>query len=372
MTGRKIKLLVVEDSEDDAVLISRQLKKAGFAPLMTRVFTGEAMRKALTGGIWDAIICDYMMPGFDAMGALGIVKETGLDIPFIIVSGKIGEETAVATMKAGAHDYLMKNNLARLGPALDRELQEAKMRQEKSIAEKNALEMEAFKEMGRLQRQFLSNVSHDLRTPLATIKGFTSTLLSDEVAWKEEEKQDFLRTIDVETDRLSSMIDELMDMSSIEAGKLRLNKTSCGVQEILDSVKYELWRITDGYKLEVAVPADIKIVHADSLRIGQVLVNLVDNAAKYSAAGTAISVTAANKRGSVVIAVSDEGKGIAGELHGRLFDRFFQDDAVPGKRKGVGLGLPICKGIVEAHGGRIWVESEPGKGSKFSFSLPVD
>ncbi len=372
MTGRKIKLLVVEDSEDDAILISRQLVKAGFAPVITRVFAGKAMRKAIGVGVWDAVICDYMMPGFNALDALGIVKETGLDIPFIIVSGKIGEETAVAIMRAGAHDYLMKDNLARLGPALDRELIEAKMRQEKRIAEKNALEMEALKEVGRLQRQFLSNVSHDLRTPLATIKGFTSTLLSDDVAWSEEEKQDFLRTIDAETERLSSMIEELMDMSSVESGKLRLNMTSCDLQEILDSVKYELRLITDGYKLEVAVPADVKTVHADKLRVGQVLVNLVDNAAKYSAAGTAISINACGKPGSVVITVSDQGKGIARELQGRLFDRYFQGSSVHGKRQGLGLGLPICKGIVEAHGGRIWVESEPGKGSRFSFTLPVE
>ena len=372
MAVREITLLLVEDSEDDAVLISRQLEKAGFTPVMTRVFKDETMRKALKGGVWDAIICDYKMPGFGAMGALGIVKETGLDIPFIIVSGKIGEETAIAVMKAGAHDYLMKNNLARLGPALDRELREAKMRQEKRMAEKNALEVEAFKEVGRLQRQFLSNISHDLRTPLATIKGFTSTLLSADVVWSEDEKQDFLKTIDAETERLSSIIDELMDMSSIEAGKLRLYKTNCSVQAILDSVKYEIRRITDGYKVDVAIPDDIKIVHADSLRIGQVLVNLIDNAAKYSAAGTAISITAAGTPGSVVITVGDQGMGIGKDLHVRLFDRYFQDDSVPGKRKGVGLGLTICKGIVEAHGGRIWVESEPGKGSRFSFSLPVD
>jgi signal transduction histidine kinase len=369
MAGR-LRLLIIEDSEDDAVLLVRNLERSGFSLTHKIVDTRQALLMALKKGTWDAVISDYMLPGFDAMVALKLVKSTGQDLPFIIVSGKIGEETAVAAMKAGAHDYIMKNNLVRLGPALERELQDARVRREKRIAENNALELQTFREIDRLHRQFLSNISHELRTPLATIKGFVTTLLSGDVIWREHEKRDFLVTINNETDRLAHMIDELMDMSSIESGKLKLNRKACSVQEILDSVINELRALAAAHELEIDVSGGIPPVLADGIRVGQVLVNLVDNAVKNSAPGTTVKIAATREDNSAVISVSDRGKGIPDDLQQKIFDRFFQDTSIGGELKGAGLGLPICKGIVEAHGGRIWVESRPGVGSKFSFTLP--
>ena len=125
---KPLKVLIVEDSEDDAVMLIRVLKRGSFEPIYTRVDNAEDFRTALSKSAWEIIICDHAMPQFDSFAALAIVKETGLDLPFIVVSGVIGEEVAVAAMRAGAHDYLMKDKLLRLAPAIKRELQEAEGR----------------------------------------------------------------------------------------------------------------------------------------------------------------------------------------------------------------------------------------------------
>ena len=132
---KPIQVLIVDDSEDDGLLLVRQLKNGGFNPAYEQVDTAEAMNEVLDKQTWDVILCDYSMPSFSASAALDLYKEKGFDIPFIIVSGTIADETAVAAMRAGAHDYIMKNNLARLNPAVDRELREAKIRHERRQAE---------------------------------------------------------------------------------------------------------------------------------------------------------------------------------------------------------------------------------------------
>jgi sigma-B regulation protein RsbU (phosphoserine phosphatase) len=131
---KQLRVLLVEDSEDDAVLITRELKKGSFLPTVKRVETPESMQKALEEKTWDLIISDYVLPRFSGLDALRLLKKSGIDLPFIVVSGKIGEETAVEAMRAGAHDYIMKNNLVRLNPAIKRELEEAKNRQERKNA----------------------------------------------------------------------------------------------------------------------------------------------------------------------------------------------------------------------------------------------
>jgi two-component system, cell cycle sensor histidine kinase and response regulator CckA len=140
--NRPLKLLIVEDSEDDALLVVRELRRGGYAPEFDIVETAEAMRTALEKQTWDIVISDYSLPGFDAPGALNIVIESGLDLPFIIVSGAIGEETAVAAMRAGARDYLMKGNLARLSATVERELREAGLRREQKRTEQQLLKSE--------------------------------------------------------------------------------------------------------------------------------------------------------------------------------------------------------------------------------------
>ena len=133
--GTSLRVLIVEDSEDDALLIIRELKQGDYDPVFERVDTEKAMKAALTNQTWDIVISDHTMPQFDSLHALNVLQESSLDLPFIVVSGKIGEDVAVAAMKAGANDYVMKDNLARLSPAVGRELQEVEVRFERKRAE---------------------------------------------------------------------------------------------------------------------------------------------------------------------------------------------------------------------------------------------
>jgi PAS domain S-box-containing protein len=243
---------------------------------------------------------------------------------------------------------------------------------ERKKAIEQAHETDALKKLDRLRTELLSNVSHELRTPLASIKGFASTLLRTDTKWNEEEQRDFLKTIDEEADHLNRIIGDILDMSRIDAGALKLNPGFNNIIEILDSVRMRFTHLTIHHNLIVKTPTWLPPIYVDSMRIGQVLSNLIDNAVKYSLEGSDIVIEAQLVGDDIVVSVTDSGIGISPEALSKLFDRFYQvDRVVRGKKGGTGLGLSICRGIIQSHGGKIWVESEVDKGSKFSFSLPV-
>ncbi len=238
--------------------------------------------------------------------------------------------------------------------------------------EKRERELEVLRDVDKLRSQFLANISHELRTPLTSIKGFVSTLLRTDVKWEEKDERDFLETIDREANRLTRLISDLLDISRLDAGALKLDRDVYHLSEILESVQGNLASLTARHKLEVTAPAKLPPVYVDETRVGQVLTNLVENATKYSDEGTKISIEARHRGDEVTVSVADEGSGIPEDFLDKLFNRFYQvEDVATGRKKGTGLGLSISRGIVEAHGGKIWVKSRPGAGSKFSFTLPV-
>jgi PAS domain S-box-containing protein len=227
------------------------------------------------------------------------------------------------------------------------------------------------KELDKMKLQLLSTVSHELRTPLASIKGFTTTLLREDVNWDEEAQRDFLQIIDAESDRLTELISDLLDMSRIEAGALSIEKEQTDIHELLQEAigATRLQSVKHSFVLDAL--SRIPRILADPRRIGQVLRNLLQNAVKYSPDGGEINIKAALGSQYLTIQVSDQGVGIPQEYHQRVFERFFQVDSDSTRRVGgSGLGLAIAKSIVEAHGGRIWFRSEPGQGSTFYFTLP--
>jgi PAS domain S-box-containing protein len=242
---------------------------------------------------------------------------------------------------------------------------------EREQAAARAVEIEALQRINQAKSELLANVSHELRTPLASIKGFIETLIETDVKWSKEEQVDFLKSADSETDRLTFLIRDLLDMSRIDSGKMNLDKRTCQVSEILDSAGSVLSVIASRHKLEKMKLPDLPPLHVDKVRIAQVITNLVENATKFSAEGSPIIIEVKDDKDGVIFSIEDKGEGMSQETLNNLFNRFYQAQrVVSGKTRGTGLGLAICKGIVEAHGGKIWVESQLGKGSKFSFSIP--
>ena len=229
------------------------------------------------------------------------------------------------------------------------------------------------RELDEMKSQLLSTVSHELRTPLASIKGFATTLLRQDVVWDEDSRRDFLGIIDEESDRLSELISNLLDMSRIEAGTLRVEPESTELIPIIQETVEEFQHTTQIHRFQIRVAHGLPTVHADPRRVRQVLRNLVENAVKYSPGGGPIDVAAEPLPDCVQVSVSDRGLGIEPEHLDRVFDRFYQVDSASTRQVGgSGLGLSICKAIVKAHHGRIWAESEPGVGSAFYFTLPLE
>jgi two-component system sensor histidine kinase KdpD len=231
----------------------------------------------------------------------------------------------------------------------------------------------AAEEADALKLKFLAMISHELRTPLTSIKGFATTLLADDVHWPVNSQRDFLQTISDEADKLGDLIEQLLDLSRLEAGTLRIAPRRQTIGGIVNTAMAQLQTVTARHQLDLDVPLDLPAVRADGDRIAQVLTNLVGNAVKFSPLYTTITVSAARVDETIQIDVADQGRGIAPAERGRIFEPFQQLDAHSVHRaQGAGLGLAICKGLVEAHGGRIWVQDRSGPGTTLSFTLPID
>ena len=226
----------------------------------------------------------------------------------------------------------------------------------------------------RLRAEFLGMVSHELREPLTSIKGSADTLLESFNSLDPAEMIQFLRIIKSQADRMRDLIRELLDVARIETGNLSVNPESTAVAVLVDEARNTFLSGGGRDNLVIDLEPDLPLVIADRRRIVQVLGNLLSNAARYSHEASPIRVGAALESGYVSLSVSDEGRGVAPERMGQLFRKFSRNDGDDGEREiqGAGLGLAICKGIVEAHGGRIYVESDGlGLGTKFTFTLPV-
>jgi K+-sensing histidine kinase KdpD len=234
-----------------------------------------------------------------------------------------------------------------------------------------ASSVKALRELDSMRTELLANVSHELRTPLAAIKGFASSLLQPDINFDDETRLSFIQTIDSEADRLSHLIDDLLLMSRIEAGAFKARKEWYEMTEVVNSIKDRLYSVAVKHNLRMVIPDNLPSVLVDGPRIGQVISNLVENAVKYSPEASEITINIDRQNQNIITQVVDKGIGIPKEYQSMVFDRFNQLASKNGQRKGSGLGLSICRGIVESHEGKIWVESEPGHGSKFSFSLPV-
>ena len=542
--SRPLRVLIVEDSEDDAALLLGELRRGGYDPLYERVDTAAAMKAALNKQTWDIIVSDYSMPQFTAPAALKLLQQSMLDLPFIIVSGAIGEDAAVAAMKAGVHDYVMKGSLARLVPAIERELREAEMRRERNrveeenqhnlkrlralheidvaiastldlravldillekidsvlpnyatiirlfnlvtrkleaVAHRNSTEEEwerhrsevvedlpqrmledsslmsppvtrlqtspqggrpmSHLELGpvsylrvplvvkgntlgfisfsgkegktfsnkegeflatlagrgaiaihnsqlyeqtknqaaELQRankvkdEFLSVMSHELRTPLSVIMGYTG-IIKDRVLGEINPKQEeTLGKVICRSGDLLSMLSDILQATSIEAGETRLGPHEVNLGFFLTTLRLGYDRTLDKkLTLNWDYPPDLPVVKTDSEKLKHILQNLVNNAVKFTEEGAiTISARYVPQAKAVEFKVTDTGIGIPQESLPVIFEKFRQVDSSETRSYGgVGLGLYIVKKFTELLGGTLAVESAPGVGSTFTVTIP--
>jgi K+-sensing histidine kinase KdpD len=240
-------------------------------------------------------------------------------------------------------------------------------------AQRDANRAELLEEVDRLRAALIGSVSHDLRTPLASIKASISDLADPALALSDDDRATLLRTTEEETDRLTRLVTNLLDMSRIQAGALVPHSSATPLDELIGAVAGRLAPMLGDHRLVVEIDDGLPLADVDYLLVEQVLSNLLENAARYTPPGTAVTVRAAAVPGGaeVEVAVVDHGPGVAEEERERIFDQFYRLRAEGRGPLGTGMGLAIVKGIVEAHGGRIWVEATPGGGATFALRLPV-
>lgn len=236
----------------------------------------------------------------------------------------------------------------------------------------DASEMEVLRELDRLRSELIANVSHELRTPLGLIRMLSTALLMEEVTFDAETHRQFLTGIEEETNRLEGIVDNLLDLSRMESGRLQLDRHSTDLAKLARDTAVAMEPELTGHRLACDLPDVPLIAMVDVKRLEQVLRNLLSNAIKYSPAGGTIAVRAFQRADEITICVQDEGIGIPVDEQARIFERFYRvDNQVTRTTQGAGLGLSICKWIVETHGGQIQVQSTPGEGSRFCIVLPA-
>ena len=244
----------------------------------------------------------------------------------------------------------------------------------------NVLDITRFREEEEMKSTFTSIISHELKTPVALIKGYAQTLARPDAAWDAETARQSLEVIEEEADRLEALINNLLDVSRIQAGSLRLERSDVHVRRLLERVAQDYRTQTDAHTIELDLPLDLPIIRGDEERLRQVFTNLLSNAIKYSPDGGGIRIGGwqeeaqdQDRAGRLVLYVADEGIGIPAKDLPRIFDRYYRvDSGLRRSTAGVGLGLFLINAIVEAHQGEIWVHSEANKGTTVFVALPVE
>ena len=365
-----LRVLVVEDSEDDAILLMREVKRGGYDTTYTRVDTPEDMSAALDGQEWDIVLSDYSMPHFSMPAALALLKEKGFDLPFIIVSGAIGEEAAVSAMRAGAHDYVIKGNMARLIPVIERELREAEMRRERKEMEEEKERLEQQLQLaGRLAAvgELAAGVAHELNNPLAAVQMYAQFLVSRE-GLDEATKKD-VDTIYREAQRATKITANLLSF----ARRHRPEKSLISINEaLMQSVDLHSYRMNvNNIDMEIELDPNLPDTLADFNQMQQVFVNLITNSeqAMTETHGKGKLIVRTRVVGKMIhVTFTDDGPGIPEENIDRIFDPFFTTKDVG---KGTGLGLSICFGLIQGHNGRLYARNNSKEGSTFTVEIPL-
>jgi signal transduction histidine kinase len=391
--GRKLRVLIVEDNERDAALLVRELQRGGYDLAFTVVDTQEAMNAAIETQSWDLVVSDYSMPCFSAQAALALITERALDLPFIIVSGTVGEEVAVEAMRAGAHDFMSKGKFTRLLPAIRRELQEAAGRAERRViehqlrdakqreaTERKRQDAELARHVAALERSnqelddFAYIASHDLKEPLRGLSNNAKFLRDDYADKLDQDGVNRLLRLGYLSQRMEQLVNDLLYFSRLGRQDLAIQPTDLNAVirdiEMMSETTFKERNVT------IVIPRPLPPISCDTTRITEVFRNLMTNAAKYNdnevkriEIGRLPTLETTHGTENDVFYVRDNGIGIAAEFHEDIFRIFKRLNAEDDDKKGTGVGLTFVRKIIERHGGRIWLNSVPGEGTTFYFTI---
>ena len=373
-----LRVLIVEDMEDDCDLLLMELLKGGFSPSYLRVETEEKMREALKES-WELVISDFALPNFSGPAALAVFKESGVDIPFIIVSGSVGEDIAVATMRAGATDYIIKNQMARLAPAIQRELEAARARSKNRDVERMLKETEAqllhaqkMEAVGRLA----GGIAHDFNNMLSVIGLYCERIAAIDNARSKEYAEKILK-VHAKAVALTRQLLIFNSKQVVKASVMNLDLVVGEMREMSQRL------IGEDIELEFLLTSELDNIRADRGQVEQVLMNLLVNARDAMPDGGRVTIETKSVRFNephllgtttlqpgryVLIEVGDNGTGIDRDVMARIFEPFFTTKE---RDKGTGLGLSIVYGIVVQSQGGVTVSSVLGQGTKFGVYFPV-
>ena len=368
-----LNILHLEDDPNDAALVQSTLKEGGIACLTTRVQNRADFMEALGRGDVDLVLSDYSLPSFDGISAMKIVHQEQPDLPVILVSGTLGEEQAVESLKSGAIDYVLKEGLVRLVPAVRRAMQDVEERTERRKLQAQFIEAQKMEVVGQLA----GGVAHDFNNVLAVIMGYSELIVHD--LPPDDPIQKYIEEIRLAAERACGLTRQLLVFSRkqpIEAVVLDLNEVVEGMTKMLERL------VDDHIEMSFIYGPDIGQIRADSGYIWQVLMNLVVNARDAMPDGGKLVVETSHvvlgedsgekysdmiPGDYVTLSVSDTGTGLTDEVRTRMFEAFFTTKV---SGKGTGLGLATCRTIVQQCGGHIHVESQFGRGTAFRVFLP--
>jgi len=364
----KLRVLLVEDNSLDAELVIRALRKNSFDVEAVIVQDEDSFIEALGTHSPEVVLADYNLPNWKGMEALTILRRQNLDIPMILVSGALGDVLAVECIRQGATDYVLKDGLARLPEVVRRALQEKHERSLRHQAEKDlAKKADELARSNADLEQFAYVASHDLQEPLRMVASYTQ-LLSERYRGKLDENADkFIGYASEGALRMQVLIQDLLAFSRV--GRANATFTNVDCKGLMEEVRKSLASAIQESGA-VITDADLPSVWTDRTQMSQVLQNLIGNAIKFR--GTkppTVSIQAEKTREHWQFCVTDNGIGISPEFGENIFV-VFQRLHARTEYPGNGIGLAICKKIIERNGGKIWVESQPGKGSTFKFTIP--
>ncbi|HUK30670.1 MAG TPA: response regulator [Candidatus Acidoferrum sp.] len=369
-----LRALIIEDSDADCELLVRALRHEGYDLNHEQVSSAASLKKCLACETWDIIISDYSIPGFSGTEALKIVRERNLDTPFIFVSGTIGEDIAVDAMRHGAHDYVMKGNLARLLPAISRELREAERRRDHRRSEQRIRQLEKFEAIGKLA----GGIAHDFNNAIGAVLGWAELGLDEADPGSRTAK--YFENIRLQSKRASDLTRQLLAYARrqvLEPRNIDLNHCVAETVGLLQRI------IGEQIEIKLMLSTEPQVVRADPVQIEQVFMNLCLNARDAMPKGGKLIVeTVATELDDeyttnhgyarpgkyVKLSVSDTGIGMDEATIEHIFDPFFTTKEIG---KGTGLGLATALGVVKQHEGTIEVYSEVGKGTVFHVYLPT-